>query len=203
MKRAESRDRFSDKLEAWLKGVQPKTISSLSEMFGSKSFAVIVLLLMIVPALPLPTGGITHVFEIIAMLLALEHLFGVDNIWLPNRLKRVKLAPAADSKAVPMILDRIRWLERWSSPRFKLLFHTAVTIRIIWIVIFIFTLTAFLAPPFSGLDTLPSLGVVLICLSIIFDDGLILIFGLLGGLLGMILVIGLGVALVSLIRRIF
>jgi hypothetical protein len=34
-------------------------------------------------ALPLPTGGATHVFEIIAMLLALELIAGRDQIWLP------------------------------------------------------------------------------------------------------------------------
>ena len=45
------------------------------------------------------------------------------------------------------------------------------------------TLSAFLAPPFSGLNTLPSLGVVLIGLGVLMRD---LLVALLGGLLGAI-----------------
>ena len=203
MKKANGQEVFSDRLETWLKGTQPKTINSLGQAFGKKSFAAVVLLLMIIPALPLPTGGVTHIFEIVAMLLALEHIVGFDKVWLPNRLKGVKVASAANNRAIPMILRRIRWFEKRSSPRLETVFHTTLTSRLIWIIVFIFTLVAFLAPPFSGLDTLPSLGVVLICLSIILDDSFILLFGLLAGTLGTIIVIGLGAAAVNLLRRLF
>src|ERR1035437_9704478 len=157
MKQGSDQKAFSDRLESWLKGTRPKTISSLAEAFGGKSFAVIILLFMIVPAFPLPTGGVTHIFEIVAMLLALEHIVGFDKVWLPPKLKGVKVAPAADNRAIPMIPKRIRWFERRSSPRLEAVFHTTLTSRLICIIVFIFTLVAFLAPPFSGLDTLPSL----------------------------------------------
>ena len=42
-------------------------------------------LLLGVPALPLPTGGATHVFEAVAMLLALQLIANRDRIWLPRR----------------------------------------------------------------------------------------------------------------------
>ena len=42
-------------------------------------------LLLAVPALPLPTGGATHVFEVIAMLVALQLIVGRRQIWLPAR----------------------------------------------------------------------------------------------------------------------
>ena len=58
---------FSEQLEAWLRGEQPKTLGALGDVFGEKSFAVTILFLMFVPALPLPTGGITHVFEAITV----------------------------------------------------------------------------------------------------------------------------------------
>jgi hypothetical protein len=56
----------------------------------------------------------------------------------------------------------------------------------------VFTAAAFIAPPFSGLDTLPSLGVVLTALGVIFEDILIVIIGFLVGLTGIGLVIFLG-----------
>ena len=44
------------------------------------------------PALPLPTGGATHVFEVIAVLLALQLIAGREHIWLPERWRRLELA---------------------------------------------------------------------------------------------------------------
>ena len=46
--------------------------------------------------------------------------------------------------------------------------------------VFGLTLSAFLAPPFSGLDTLPSLGVVLIGLGVLLRDPVLGVGALLG-----------------------
>jgi len=56
----------------------------------------------------------------------------------------------------------------------------------------VFVVAAFVAPPFSGLDTAPSLGVVIVCLGIIFSDLIIVSLGLLVGASGIALVILLG-----------
>ena len=45
----------SHELEQWLAGDQPKTLRSIVELFGPRSFAVVFVLLMALPALPLPT----------------------------------------------------------------------------------------------------------------------------------------------------
>src|SRR5882672_1054897 len=87
-------ERLSDQLEGWLRSEQPKTIGSLIDVFEEKSFAVLFVLLLAVPALPLPTGGITHVFEVIAMLLALELIVGRRRVWLPERWRRRELSSA-------------------------------------------------------------------------------------------------------------
>ncbi|HEX6745536.1 MAG TPA: exopolysaccharide biosynthesis protein, partial [Solirubrobacteraceae bacterium] len=60
----------SRELERWLESDGDKTLGNLVELFEQKSFAILFVLLLGVPALPLPTGGATHVFEIIAVLLA-------------------------------------------------------------------------------------------------------------------------------------
>ena len=56
-------------------------------------------------------------------------------------------------------------------------------LRILGVVIIAFTLGAFVAPPFSGLDTLPALGVVTIALSIILEDVVVLAIGVFIGLI--------------------
>ena len=76
---------FSDDLERWLRSDEPKTVGTLVTVFREKSFAVAVLLLMLLPAIPAPTGGVTHVFEAITVLLGAEMVMGARTIWLPSR----------------------------------------------------------------------------------------------------------------------
>src|SRR3954465_5280048 len=84
--------KVSDELERWLAGDGDKTLGGLIELFEEKAFALLFVLLLGVPALPLPTGGATHVFEVIAVLLALQLIAGREHIWLPQRCRQLELA---------------------------------------------------------------------------------------------------------------
>jgi hypothetical protein len=59
-------------------------------------------------------------------------------------------------------------------------------------VVFALTLSAFLAPPFSGLDTLPSLGVVVIALGVLNRDIVLALAGAVIGAVGVATVLALG-----------
>src|SRR3954468_12048282 len=84
----------SRELERWLESDGKKTLGSLVELFEEKSFAILFVVLLGVPALPLPTGGATHVFEIIAVILAGQLIAGRHQIWLPERWRERELAGA-------------------------------------------------------------------------------------------------------------
>ena len=182
----------SDELEHWLGGDQPKTLGNLIELFGPRSFALIFVLLMALPALPLPTGGATHVLEAVTMLVALQLVVGRRCIWLPARWKRLELAAPSRQKLVTALLRRIRWFERFSRPRASRLFEHRVTRSVFGALVFGLTLSAFLAPPFSGLDTLPSLGVVVIGLGVLMRDLLLALLGALLGAIGVATILAIG-----------
>src|SRR5882672_11783665 len=97
-------EKVSNQLEAWLSDDRPKTLGSLIDVFGEGSFAIIFVLLMAVPALPLPTGGVTHVFEVITMLLALELIIGRRTVWLPERWRRLELTGPKQEKFIATLL---------------------------------------------------------------------------------------------------
>ena len=194
---------FSEKLEEWLESDGAKTLGVLGDAFGEKSFAVMILLLMFVPALPLPTGGITHVFEVITVLVAVQMVLGRRTIWLPKRFEQRELGAAITGKAVPFIIRRVRWFEKFSRPRFARLFDQRWFMRILGLVIIGFTAGAALAPPFSGLDTLPALGVVMISLAIILEDAVVLGAGALIGIGGIALIVTIGAALARFLRDLF
>jgi len=190
---------FSRRLHEWLISDKPKTLQGLIDHFGEKSFAVLLLVLMAIPALPLPTGGVTHVFEVITMLLSLELIVGVKQVWLPKKWRNLKLPKKLRSSTLPFLIRAMGKVERLSRVRLRGVFQNNIAIRITGVLVFILALFAFLAPPFSGLDTLPSLGVVLISLAIILDDFVLFILGLLVGAAGIGLVIGTGKVLINFI----
>jgi hypothetical protein len=183
---------FSDQLERWLETKDPKTIQSLTSIFAEKSFAIVIFGLMFLPSLPLPSAGISHVFEIIVMLLAAELIIGRRTIWLPKRLRAKRLGTGLQHRVTPLIMRRIRWFERYSRPRLGRVINHPLALRFIGVLFLLLALTAFTAPPFVALDTLPSLGAVIIALSLILEDALLFVAGCVIGAIGIGLVIGAG-----------
>ena len=186
----------SDQLERWLQGDGEKTVGSLIVLFQEKSFAILFVLLLGVPALPLPTGGATHVFEVIAVVLAAQLIAGREHIWLPKRWRSLELAGDKQQRFIAGLMRSIRRLERISRPRLRFLFDHRLSNLVFGVLVIAGTLGAFLAPPFTGLDTLPALGVVLLSLAVLLEDFAIVIAGLVVGIAGVVLEIVLGSAAV-------
>jgi hypothetical protein len=191
---------FSDELERWLRSDGEKTLGSMSTVFAERSFAAMILLLMILPATPLPTGGVTHVFEVITVLLGLQMVIGRRTIWLPARFARRSLGATTTDKAIPFIVKLIRRVEKYSKPRGARLFANGLFYRLIGIVVIVFAIAAAVAPPFSGLDTLPALGAVVVALSIVLDDVLVLAVGVGLGAGGILLAVTVGTALYKFVK---
>ena len=195
-----SGDRFSDELERWLRGDSPKTIASVGDAFGEKSLATAILLLMFVPALPLPTGGVTHVFEVIVVLLAAEMVAGRRTIWLPRRWRDRPLGATTTGKAIPLVIRWVRRAERVSRPRGAALLRTGWMLRALGLLFIGLAVAAAVAPPFSGLDTLPSMGAIAVALAIILEDVALLAVGVLLGATGVTLIVTVGAAIVHVLR---
>ena len=195
-----SEQRLSDRLERFLGGDEPKTIGSLVDVFEEKSFAVLFVLLLAIPALPLPTGGVTHAFEVIAMLLALELIAGRRKVWLPERWRQREIGADTRRRFSEKLLPRIRWIERHSHARLAFLLSYRLTAVLYGAVTLVLVVTAFFAPPFTGLDTLPSLGVVLLSLGVLLEDPILGFLGLVVGAAGVLAVFFLGKEVVHLVR---
>ncbi|HUH80787.1 MAG TPA: exopolysaccharide biosynthesis protein [Solirubrobacteraceae bacterium] len=188
--------RASELLQQWFDGDEDKSLGGLNDLFGRGAFAVAFVLLLAVPALPLPTGGATHVFEVIAMLLALQLVVGRSEVWLPERFRRLELAGARQQRFIERLMRLIRRLERISRPRARFLFGGRASNIAFGLLVLAGSLGAFLAPPFTGLDTLPALGVVLLSLGVILEDAVVAIAGVAVGAGGVVLEIVLGSAVV-------
>jgi hypothetical protein len=200
---ASSREPVSAQLQRWLDGDGDKTLDGLIRLFGRGSFALMFVILLGVPALPLPTGGATHVFEAIAVLLALQLVAGREEIWLPKRWRQMQLAGPRQQRFLNGLMKLIRWLERFSRPRLIFLFEHRLTDVVFGLLVIALSVAAFVAPPFSGLDTLPSLGAVLLSLGVLLEDILVVALGIVVGLAGIVLEIILGSAAVHGVSSLF
>jgi hypothetical protein len=189
--------KVSDELDRWLSGAGEKTLRTLIDVFGEKSFALLFVLLLGVPALPLPTGGATHVFEVIAALVAAELVAGRKQIWLPRRWFALELTGKRRERFIASLMRMIRRLERLSRPRLRFLFHHRLTSVVFGVLVIAGSAGAFFAPPFTGLDTLPALGVVLLSLGVLLEDILVVIVGVILGAAGVVLELVLGSAAIN------
>jgi hypothetical protein len=200
---APSHEKLSDELQRWLNSDGDKTLSSLIELFEEKSFAIVFVLLLGVPALPLPTGGVTHVFEIVAVLVALQLIIGRDEIWLPQRWRKLQVAGGEQQRFINALMKIIRWFERFSRPHLRFLFDHRLTNIVFGSIVIAGSVAAFLAPPFSGLDTLPSLGVVLVSLGVLLEDFVVVAVALVVGAAGIVLEVALAKVVINGIGTLF
>jgi hypothetical protein len=195
---------FSVDLERWFAKNRNKTIGHLLDFFGEKSFAILFLHFMFIPALPVPTGGITTLVFVPSVVIAsLQMIFGRRSLWLPERVRDLRINGKILSKAIPFMMRRIRWLEKFSQPRLSFIFGKAVFRTFIGIVVLILALAAQIAPPFSGFDTLPALGIVIVALSMILEDVWLTILGIIIGIAGVGALAAVASAITFFFQRIF
>jgi hypothetical protein len=135
--------------------------------------------------------------------LAVQLIAGRHEIWLPQRWRNLDLGGPRQQRFLTRLMRTIRWLERLSRPRLSFLFGRRVANAVFGVLVVAGTVAAFLAPPFSGLDTLPSMGVVLLSLGVLLEDFAFVIAAVAIGAAGVVLEIVLGSAAIRGIGSLF
>jgi hypothetical protein len=189
--------RLSDELDSWLRSDADKTLGDLIDLFQERSFAVLFLFLLGPSALPLPTGGVTQVLEVIAILLALQLIANRDCVWLPRRWRAVEIGGDKQARFLSALITAVRRLERVSRPRLRSAFEHRISNVVFGALVIAGSLGALVAVPFTGLDTLPSLGVVLVSMAVLLEDFAVAVAGIVALVVGIVLEIVVGWAAVE------
>jgi hypothetical protein len=134
--------------------------------------------------------------------LALELILGRADIWLPERWRKLEFAGPKQQRFITTLMKVIRRIERLSRPRLRFVFGRRASNTAFGLLVIVGSLAAFLAPPFTGLDTLPALGVVLLSLGMLLEDFLIVVLGLAVMTIGVALEVLLGGAVLHSLRTI-
>ena len=165
-------------------GRDPITCGELVDELDRHGMAVILILFSIPAALPVPAAGYSTLLSIPLLIIGLRLLAGYDNLWLPARLRQRPFSTAGfNRRVVDAMLRLVQVVERFSSPRLTGLVRAPVTRAITGLVIC--ALACAMLLPIPGTNTAPAFGIFLIGFSLLEDDGVLLLAGILCSLLAL------------------
>ena len=171
------------------------TVGDILVVLRDRAFALLVVLLGLPNCLPMPPP-IPLVSGLLLALVAVQIIAGRPAPWLPRALLQRSIARADVERAVLRAAPIFRRLERFSRPRMTML-ETAVSIRMIGVVLLILAVgIIFALPPIVGQIPL-GIAVCLLGLGLVERDGVVVIAGLVIGSIGLTLNVGFVYALVS------
>lgn len=167
-------------------GRDPITCGELVDELDHHGMAVILILLSIPAALPVPAAGYSTLLSVPLLIIGLRLLAGYDNLWLPARLRQRPLDTAGfNRRLVDAMLRLVQVVERFSSPRLTGLVRAPVMRVVIGLVICALACSMLL--PIPGTNTAPAFGIFLIGFSLLEDDGVLLLAGILCSLLALLI----------------
>ena len=162
----------------------PITCGELVEELDRHGMAVILILFSVPVALPLPAAGYSTLLSIPLLIIGLRLLAGYDKLWLPASLRRRPFDTARfNRRVVSAMLRLVQAVERFSSPRLTGLVRAPAMRVVIGLVIC--ALACSMLMPIPGTNTAPAFGIFLIGFSLLEDDGVLLLAGILCSLMAL------------------
>ena len=148
------------------------SIGELTDAVGEKGFGLLLVLLSLPSALPVPAPGYSTPFGIVIALIALQMLMGRQTVWLPARLQRIRIKPSMARKMSGAATKFLRTVEHLIRPRQQWI-RAQLGQSGLAIVILIMACLMMLPIPLT--NTLPAMVIFMIGVGLSEDDGLLAI----------------------------
>ena len=148
------------------------SIGELTDAVGEKGFGLVLVLLSLPSALPVPAPGYSTPFGIVIALLALQMLMGRQTVWLPARLQRIRIKPSLANKMIGAATKFLRAVEHLIRPRQQWI---RARLGQSGLAIVILTMACLMMLPIPLTNTLPAMVIFLIGVGLSEEDGLLAI----------------------------
>ena len=152
------------------------SIGELMEAVGDKGFGLLLVILSLPSALPLPAVGYSTPFGICMAIIAAQIFVGRTQVQLPKRLKKIRIPLKMVRSITGFALNFLKKTEKLIKPRQRWI-HSRPGHSVLSVTIFIMAI--FMMIPFPGTNTLPAMAIFVIGISIAEEDGLIAITAIL------------------------
>lgn len=156
------------------------SIGELMEDVGDKGFGLLLIILSLPSALPVPAVGYSTPFGICMIIIAAQIFIGRKEVQLPKRLRKIRIPLKMIQSITGFALHFLKRTERLIKPRQRWI-HSRQGHSILSITIF--AMAIFMVLPIPGTNTLPAMAIFVIGISIAEEDGLIAIAAILFSIL--------------------
>lgn len=146
------------------------TVGQIIHEIGEKGFGLIFLIMALPSALPVPAPGYSTPFGVIISLIALQMLIGRKQIWLPQRLCRIKLKPSLARSMLGAVHRFLHYVERFIRPRQRWIRSRAGQTCLAGVIII---MAALMILPIPLTNTFPAMVIFLIGVGLCEEDGLL------------------------------
>jgi hypothetical protein len=164
---------FSNLLQHFLAQHQEDEIylRDLLHEMGDRAFGPTLLICALPEALPLPVAGISAFVGIPLILVSTQLIIGFRQPWLPHWLLERSFKRQHFERLVRRALHPIEKLEQFFKPRWR--FFTNPTFeRLIGVLLLLLAVIIALPVPFANM--VPAIAIMLICLGMIEQDGVVI-----------------------------
>lgn len=148
------------------------SIGELSAAVGDKGFGLLLMILSLPSALPVPAPGYSTPFGIAIAIIAIQMLVGRHSVWLPEKIKHLRINPGLAEKMIGAASKFLRMVEHLIKPRQRWIRskggHAALAIVII-------VMACLMMLPIPLTNTFPAMVIFMIGIGLSEEDGLLAI----------------------------
>lgn len=164
------------------------TVAHLVDRVGDRGFGLLLLVLSLPSALPVPAAGYSVPFGILLLVLALQMIIGKNHPVFPARLQKTRLSRSFAEKLLngaSWIFTRLEWVVR---PRMKWVGKRA-GLMLMGVLVLIMAILMMIPIPLT--NTFPAMVVFLIGIGLTEDDGVFAVLACFVGVFAVLLYGGL------------
>lgn len=182
---------MSDRLSVTIQGIFGEveggviTLRQVLDRLDVRSFGILLAILALPSALPVPAPGYSVPFGIALIFLGVQMVLDRDYPWFPDRLLAREIRVKEDSKFLASMTKFVAFFERFIKPRLGFVYGTHGFRRLLGAVVLTCGVSMCIPVPLT--NTAPALGIFLIGLGSLEEDGLIGIGGVCVSIAGLML----------------
>jgi len=163
------------------------SIREITDAVGEKGFGLVLIILSLPSALPVPAPGYSTPFGIVIALIALQMISGREAVWLPQKLGNIRIKPKLANTMLGTASKFLQKIERFIRPRQQWIRSRAGQAALA-VVIFIMACLMMLPIPLT--NTFPAMVIFMIGVGLSEEDGLLAIGAFAVGCCAVLLYVG-------------
>lgn len=177
------------------------TIGELMYALHERGFGLLMVIFVLPNSVPIPMPpGMTSLFAVPMVFLAVQMIMGRESAWLPTWIERRRLRRTTVAKVISVAAPKLKKIEKLMRPRWTFA-ATETGEKVIGVFCMIFAIS--IAIPLPWTNFVPGVGALIMSLGLLSKDGVTVIIGCMIGIIGTLLTVLILIFGVAILKGIF